>query len=272
MLFKKEAIVYCNDVPPNEIQEELKLQRERKNQKERERYAKMDPAAKAEFNKRRSARRKEQRMIKRQAMMPPYASTVDVVSKEMEITLRLLVHLFAQLNLQVPAFVNAVNPSAPKRQRLASLMPSEVLFTASSDATSSGVVSVVSEASGDSDSQPPLLLQGGDEEDENSQEEDGHEDERDPDDSLLVPQVHPRSIMITLRQVYRIIHRTTGSLGGNGHGGPIYGELIMSAMQKIIDMLVEFAGLGIESLFLDSGCGLGRNILCALYFLTRFNI
>lgn len=129
MLFKKEAIVYCNDVPPNEIQEELKLQRERKNQKERERYAKMDPAAKAEFNKRRSARRKEQRMIKRQAMMPPYASTVDVVSKEMEITLRLLVHLFAQLNLQVPAFVNAVNPSAPKRQRLASLMPSEVLFT-----------------------------------------------------------------------------------------------------------------------------------------------
>ncbi|KAG5176613.1 hypothetical protein JKP88DRAFT_249384, partial [Tribonema minus] len=38
-------------------------------------------------------------------------------------------------------------------------------------------------------------------------------------------------------RIYSVIKATTGSLGGNGEGGPIYGELTQASMQRVIDVL-----------------------------------
>lgn len=58
--------------------------------------------------------------------------------------------------------------------------------------------------------------------------------------------------------VYKIIKKSTGSLGGNGHNGPIYGELTMGSMQRIVNYLVLECELDQASLFLDVGSGLGK--------------
>jgi len=58
--------------------------------------------------------------------------------------------------------------------------------------------------------------------------------------------------------VYRCINQATGSLGGNGSGGPIYGELTVGSMQRIIDFLVKWCTFGFLSRFLDVGAGLGK--------------
>jgi hypothetical protein len=57
---------------------------------------------------------------------------------------------------------------------------------------------------------------------------------------------------------YRCIRQATGSLGGNGSGGPIYGELTVGSMQNIINFLVTFCALNPLSRFLDVGAGLGK--------------
>ncbi len=61
-----------------------------------------------------------------------------------------------------------------------------------------------------------------------------------------------------VRKAYHIVHKHTGSVGGNGHGGPIYGELTVGSMQKMVNLMVEFTNLGKDSRFIDVGCGLGK--------------
>jgi hypothetical protein len=39
-------------------------------------------------------------------------------------------------------------------------------------------------------------------------------------------------------KVYKIVRKLTGSIGGNGSVGPIYGELTMGSMQKMIDLMI----------------------------------
>ena len=59
-------------------------------------------------------------------------------------------------------------------------------------------------------------------------------------------------------QIYKIIGKSTGSLGGNGHTGPIYGELTVGSMQRIVDVLVKDCGMTAQSRFIDVGSGLGK--------------
>ena len=58
--------------------------------------------------------------------------------------------------------------------------------------------------------------------------------------------------------VYQTINKNTGRVGGNGNGGPIYGELTEGSMQKIIDCLTAKTGLGQQSRWIDIGCGRGK--------------
>lgn len=59
-------------------------------------------------------------------------------------------------------------------------------------------------------------------------------------------------------EVYRVIHNTTGQLGGNGSNGAIYGELTAGSMQKVVDVLKKRCQLGCNSSFIDVGSGLGK--------------
>ncbi|KAL3798349.1 hypothetical protein HJC23_005002 [Cyclotella cryptica] len=66
------------------------------------------------------------------------------------------------------------------------------------------------------------------------------------------------AIANNVRRVYRIVNKHTGSIGGNSHGGAIYGELTVGSMQKMTNLMIEHTGLGKESRFIDVGCGLGK--------------
>jgi len=67
-------------------------------------------------------------------------------------------------------------------------------------------------------------------------------------------------------RVYRIVNTLTGSLGGAGCGGAIYGELTKSSMHKLIKLMVDSIKLGPDSRFLDVGSGVGKpNLHVAQY-------
>ncbi len=58
--------------------------------------------------------------------------------------------------------------------------------------------------------------------------------------------------------VYKIVRKLTGSIGGNGYSGPIYGELTMNSMQKMVDLMVEHTDFSSLSRFIDVGSGIGK--------------
>ena len=58
--------------------------------------------------------------------------------------------------------------------------------------------------------------------------------------------------------MYRLVKTLTGSLGGAGCGGAIYGELKKSSMHKLVKVMVASTNLGPKSRFLDVGSGLGK--------------
>lgn len=60
------------------------------------------------------------------------------------------------------------------------------------------------------------------------------------------------------RRVYAIVNKMTGSIGGNGHGGAIYGELTVGSMQKMVDLMKTHTDFGPDSRFIDVGSGLGK--------------
>jgi len=61
-----------------------------------------------------------------------------------------------------------------------------------------------------------------------------------------------------VKQVYAIIRKLTGSIGGNGSHGPIYGELTMGSMQKMVNLMKEHTGFDTSSRFIDVGSGIGK--------------
>jgi hypothetical protein len=67
----------------------------------------------------------------------------------------------------------------------------------------------------------------------------------------------PHTILPKTREVYHIVNQMTGSLGGNCHGGAIYGELTIGSMQKMIELMKVHTG-GPDSRFIDVGSGLGK--------------
>ena len=58
--------------------------------------------------------------------------------------------------------------------------------------------------------------------------------------------------------IYKLIRKSTGALGGNGATGAIYGELTMSSMQKVINIMVSKCEMTESSRFIDVGSGLGK--------------
>jgi len=69
-----------------------------------------------------------------------------------------------------------------------------------------------------------------------------------------------------VKRVYDIVNKHTGSIGGNGHGGAIYGELTVGSMQKMTNLMMEYTNLSNDSRFIDVGCGLGKpNLHVAQY-------
>ena len=69
-----------------------------------------------------------------------------------------------------------------------------------------------------------------------------------------------------VQHVYKIVKNLTGSIGGNGHVGPIYGELTMGSMQKMVNLMMEHCDLNRESRFIDVGSGIGKpNLHVAQY-------
>jgi Histone methylation protein DOT1 len=72
----------------------------------------------------------------------------------------------------------------------------------------------------------------------------------------LVTETAP--VQENVRQVYGIIRKFTGGIGGNGSHGPIYGELTMGSMQKMVNLMKQHAGLCETSRFIDVGSGIGK--------------
>ena len=66
------------------------------------------------------------------------------------------------------------------------------------------------------------------------------------------------SMFSAVKKVYRIINKSTGKIGGNGSGGPIYGELTIGCMQEVVVVLIRITGLNRKSRIIDIGCGLGK--------------
>ena len=60
------------------------------------------------------------------------------------------------------------------------------------------------------------------------------------------------------KKIYAIVKKATGEIGGNGSGGPIYGELTIGNMQKIVDYLINCANLSKYSRWGDIRCGLRK--------------
>ncbi len=66
------------------------------------------------------------------------------------------------------------------------------------------------------------------------------------------------TVLSRTRKMYALIKKRTGSIGGNGHGGAIYGELTIGSMQKMVDLMKLHTNLGPSSRFIDVGSGLGK--------------
>jgi len=71
----------------------------------------------------------------------------------------------------------------------------------------------------------------------------------------MVTEVH---IPANVRKTYRIVGRLTSSIGGNASGGPIYGELTMSSMQKMVNLMKKHTSFDSRSSFIDVGSGIGK--------------
>ena len=61
-----------------------------------------------------------------------------------------------------------------------------------------------------------------------------------------------------VKTVYGVIRKLTGSIGGNASHGPIYGELTMGSMQKMVNLMKEHTSFDRSSRFLDVGSGIGK--------------
>ena len=99
---------------------------------------------------------------------------------------------------------------------------------------------------------------GGDGTDHHAQELHG-ETERDvADDTTQSLHLSLDRKMKLVDIIYRLVHNCTGMIGGNGHGAAMYGEMVQSSMQRVVEKLMSDTGLSTSSRFLDVGCGLGK--------------
>ena len=86
-----------------------------------------------------------------------------------------------------------------------------------------------------------------------------------PEEKMDVIEEKVDSTRQDVTTLYNIISTHTLQLA-NGSGGSVYGEMTQHSMQTILELLVNEAGLGASSKFIDVGAGLGKPSLhAALY-------
>jgi hypothetical protein len=61
-----------------------------------------------------------------------------------------------------------------------------------------------------------------------------------------------------VRVTYKLVRKITGSVGGNGSFGAIYGELTVGSMQKMVNLMKEHTEFDSTSKFIDVGSGIGK--------------
>lgn len=64
--------------------------------------------------------------------------------------------------------------------------------------------------------------------------------------------------MSRVKDLYKVIRKHSGLIGGSGHAGPIFGEITMGSFQNIVNFLCEHLDFDSSSSFLDIGSGLGK--------------
>jgi len=79
-----------------------------------------------------------------------------------------------------------------------------------------------------------------------------------PSSSSPLPAAESKLPEKSVQQLYRVIQKSTGAVGGYGHNGPVYGEITMGTFQKIVDALCQHTGFDASSSFVDIGSGLGK--------------
>lgn len=101
------------------------------------------------------------------------------------------------------------------------------------------------------------------------------------DDQIMTTKKHAFGSPIRLaapvdkrvEKVYKIVRKCTGSLGGNGSTGAIYGELTVGSMQKVVNILVQQCDMDSTSRFIDIGSGLGKpNFHASQYPAVRLSL
>jgi hypothetical protein len=70
--------------------------------------------------------------------------------------------------------------------------------------------------------------------------------------------IMPKPAPLNVRTAYALVRKVSGSVGGNGSFGAIYGELTMGSMQKMIDLMKTHTTFDSSSRFIDVGSGLGK--------------
>lgn len=71
---------------------------------------------------------------------------------------------------------------------------------------------------------------------------------------------------LNIKQLYRVIQKSSGAVGGYGHNGPVYGEITMGTFDKIVHVMKRHTAFDASSSFVDIGSGLGKpNLHVALH-------
>lgn len=78
------------------------------------------------------------------------------------------------------------------------------------------------------------------------------------DEPCIEPWRQATEVSEEVTDLYKVIQKSTGLLGGNATGGAIYGEMTRNSFQRVVDAMVEKTGLCTSSSFLDIGAGLGK--------------
>ena len=73
-----------------------------------------------------------------------------------------------------------------------------------------------------------------------------------PDDEVAAANASVLNILPNVQRVYTIVNSLTGSIGGNSHGGAIYGELTIGSMQKTTNLMIEYTGLSTDKISVGS--------------------
>ena len=75
---------------------------------------------------------------------------------------------------------------------------------------------------------------------------------------LGVVETEDNSKQLGVNKAYQLVKKVTGGIGGGASHGPIYGELTIGSMQKMVNLMKEHTDLDSSSFFIDVGSGIGK--------------